>query len=74
MIITPEIQKLATEVWNDRANGAYNGMSKGKGGRVWIDGEFCLDELEALCVLIRAQSLTDATFKPCGFLEIINEE
>lgn len=43
----------AQHIWDNRANGRCDGMGKGKGGRVWLDGEFCLDELEALCVVLR---------------------
>ena len=43
----------ATEVWKDRANGRCDGLSDGKGGRAWLDGEFRLVELEALCIVLR---------------------
>ena len=43
----------AQRIWVGRDNGCCDGMSTGKGGRVWLEGEFCLDELEALCVVLR---------------------
>lgn len=44
----------AKDIWKERSNGNMIGeISSGKGGRVWLDGEFQLCELEALCVLIR---------------------
>lgn len=43
----------AKRVWEDRANGGCHGMDDSKGGRVWLDGEFQLDELEALCIVLR---------------------
>lgn len=46
----------AREIWENRANGACEGISTGKGGRAWLEGEFQLDELEALCVIIRAEA------------------
>lgn len=46
----------AKDIWENRANGGCTGMSNGKGGRTWLDGEFCLDELEALCVVLRAHA------------------
>ena len=48
--------EVAKEVWENRANGRIDGMSDSKGGRVWLDGEFQLDELEALCVVLRAHA------------------
>ena len=47
---------VAREVWEGRANGACQGTSPDKGGRAWIDGEFQLDELEALCTVLRAEA------------------
>lgn len=46
----------AKSIWNDRSNGRCDGMSASKGGRAWLEGEFCLDELEALCVILRAEA------------------
>lgn len=43
----------ARAMWEQRSNGRCDGISKGKGGRAWLDGEFQLCELEALCVIIR---------------------
>ena len=45
--------ELAKEMWEGRSNGAIEGMDAGKGGRVWLDGEFQLCELEALCIILR---------------------
>jgi len=59
--------KFAQSVIDDRSNGSISGISTGKGGRAWIDGEFCLDELEALCYMIRHQD--EVGFKPDGFEE-----
>lgn len=50
----------AREMWENRANGACERISAGKGGRAWLEGEFRLNELEALCVLIRAEAGPDA--------------
>lgn len=46
----------AQEIWSERMNGRCVGTSPSKGGRAWLDGEFQLDELEALCVIIRHQA------------------
>lgn len=46
----------ANEIIADRANGSLTGTSAGKGGRAWLDGEWRLDELEALCVRIRHEA------------------
>lgn len=46
----------AVEVWKDRSNGADLGHSTGKGGRAWLEGEFQLCELEALCVILRHEA------------------
>lgn len=43
----------ARKIWNQRSNGACEGMSPSKGGRAWLNGEFQLEELEALCVMLR---------------------
>ncbi len=45
--------EYAKEIWEARSNGRCDGMSEGKGGRAWLDGEFQLDELEALCIILR---------------------
>jgi len=34
----------AKEIFANRSNGGFSGISPGKGGRCWIDGEFCLSE------------------------------
>jgi hypothetical protein len=31
--------EIAKELWENRSNGRCDGMSDGKGGRVWLDGE-----------------------------------
>jgi hypothetical protein len=46
----------AYEVWRNRANGAEEGHSDGKGGRAWLSGEFQLCELEALCMILRHEA------------------
>ena len=46
----------AKEIVNNRSNGALQGISAGKCGRAWLDGEWQLDELEALCVMIRHEA------------------
>lgn len=43
----------AKEIWNERSNGSCEGMSSDKGGRAWLSGEFQLEELEALCIILR---------------------
>ena len=45
--------KQAEEIFTNRANGSFQGADAGKGGRCWLEGEFRLSELEALCVIIR---------------------
>lgn len=63
---------LAREVWAGRANGGFQGVDASKGGRAWIDGEFQLDELEALCAIVRdhagpfAQGLDELEAPPPG--------
>lgn len=46
----------AKEIVDNQANGALEAISAGKGGRVWLEGEWRLDELEALCVMVRHQA------------------
>lgn len=49
----------AREIFDNRSNGGFGrvaGTSDSKGGRVWLDGEFQLDELEALCIILRAEA------------------
>jgi len=46
----------AKDIVDNRANGALEAISAGKGGRVWLEGEWRLNELEALCVMIRHQA------------------
>lgn len=43
----------ARELWAERSNGACEGVSSGKGGRAWLSGEFQLEELEALCIILK---------------------
>ena len=50
-----DIEK-AYEIWNNRENGRDDGHSPSKGGRAWLDGEFRLSELEALCVILRYEA------------------
>jgi hypothetical protein len=63
------ILEIAKDVWESRSNGRLDGMNDSKGGRVWIDGEFQLDELEALCVILRDL----AGEKAQGLLEYVKE-
>lgn len=63
----PSVERAA-EVVQERSNGSVEGYSSGKGGRMWLDGEFCLDELEAACVLIRAKCHEDGAL-PQGLQE-----
>lgn len=51
----------------DRNNGALDDYGTGKGGRAWLEGEWQLCELEALCVLIRLKC-RDEGIRPDGFL------
>lgn len=51
----------AKEVMGNRSNGGLTGISAGKGGRAWLEGEWCLAELEALCVLMRAEAGENAS-------------
>lgn len=46
----------AREILAELSNGVIEGTSPGKGGRAWLTGEFQLCELEALCVVIRAEA------------------
>lgn len=51
------LERFAEDIWRDRANGACEGISPGKGGRTWLNGEFQLCELEALCIVIRQMTI-----------------
>lgn len=53
MAVTVEQAKVIVA---ERSNGALVGTSPSKGGRAWIEGEWCLAELEALCIIIRAEA------------------
>lgn len=46
----------AKDIVDNRSNGALEGISPGKNGRAWLNGEWQLCELEALCVLIRHEA------------------
>jgi hypothetical protein len=46
----------AKAVLADRSNGALEGTSPSKGGRAWLEGEWLLSELEALCFVIRHEA------------------
>lgn len=50
----------ATAIWEGRSNGGCMGISAGKGGRAWLEGEFQLCELEALCIVLRAHAGNNA--------------
>jgi len=54
----------AKQIINDRSNGVIYGMSISKGGRIWLDGEFTLEELKAVTVLL--QDLVDKTSDTIG--------
>lgn len=43
----------AKSILEDHTNCTIDGIDGSKGGRAWLDGEFDLAELEALCILIR---------------------
>jgi len=51
--ITP---KQAKTIMNQLSKGIVEGIGKDQGGRAWLQGEFELCELEALCVLIRKKA------------------
>lgn len=46
----------ALEILSTVDNGVLTGISPGKGGRAWLEGEWQLCELEALCVHIRCET------------------
>lgn len=46
----------ARAILADRSNGTLEGTSPSKGGRAWLDGEWLLSELEALCVVLRHEA------------------
>ncbi len=46
----------ALRFWNDRSNGRDDGHSPSKGGLAWLDGEFQLCELVALCIVLRHEA------------------
>ena len=50
----------AKEIVKSRSNGSLDKISAGKGGRAWLEGEWELDALEALCVLIRNEAGANA--------------
>lgn len=56
-----ELEKVADQILSDMTNGVINGFSAGKCGRAWLDGEFCLDELEAICIKIRSKCKEEGT-------------
>lgn len=60
----------AEKILAERSNGALEGISAGKGGRAWVEGEWQLCELEALCVKIRAHCEAEGTV-PQGAAELI---
>ena len=67
MTITPEEADLIVK---ERSNGALLGISSGKGGRAWLDGEWQLEELEALCIKIREHCRVEGV-TPAGATELI---
>lgn len=46
----------AKEILDRRSNGGLSGISSDRGGVAWLDDEWRLCELEALCVLIRHEA------------------
>jgi hypothetical protein len=46
----------ALHIVADISNGTIAGTSASKGGRVWLEGEFLLSELEALCIVLRHEA------------------
>lgn len=59
--IEPEVAQQITledakRVVAERSNGALIGTSPSKGGRAWLDGEWCLAELEGLCIMLRHEA------------------
>jgi tRNA U34 5-carboxymethylaminomethyl modifying GTPase MnmE/TrmE len=50
----------AKEILAELTNGTIDGISAGKNGRAWLSGEFDLAQLEAICVLVRAEAGTNA--------------
>lgn len=46
----------AKKIVEARSNGGLEGTSASKGGRAWIEGEWCLAELEGLCVMLRHEA------------------
>lgn len=56
-IVSPLVTvEQATLILKTLNNGTVSGMSAGKNGRAWLEGEFELCHLEALCVLVRAKA------------------
>jgi len=45
----------AKQIMAEHTNGTVSDISAGKGGRVWLDGEFNLAEIEAIAVMIRSE-------------------
>lgn len=60
----------AESILAERSNGRLDGVDSGKGGRAWLDGEWQLCELEALCVKIRHYCQANGT-TPEGASELI---
>jgi len=50
-----DLYNEAVDITNNINNGCIEGTSPGKDGRAWLTGEFQLEELEALCYLIKKQ-------------------
>lgn len=56
----PEVAELAKEnSTSGRMNGVLENISSGKGGRAWLEGEWQLEELDALCQSIRQYVLVN---------------
>lgn len=54
----------------NRVNGVLEKISSSKGGRAWLEGEWRLDELEALCILVREEAGDGAD----GFSETVIDD
>lgn len=62
----PTLTQATSVAVEDRCNGALDGISTGKGGRAWLEGEWRLCELEALCAMIRFKCAEEGV-TPDGF-------
>lgn len=56
----PDVAAFAKQCAENRSNGSLEGISPGKGGRAWLDGEWQLCELDALCQHIRQHVINES--------------